>query len=85
MADCNCKKKKELTQSEDKISFIHTHCPSFLKEMESLSQKEIKCSLCLLNLIMENADYKLIFNKNKEIIEIHNNRMELINRYACEF
>ena len=59
MNDSNCSRhclmKLDLQNSIDKIAFLKDNWPSFgqIESIDELSKQELKCTLCLLNVLID--------------------------------
>ena len=69
---CSCLMKLDLLKTADKLAFLKDNWPSFgqLENIEQLSEKELRCTLCLLDVLIDALAKEEIYCPNREIIRL---------------
>ena len=68
----SCLMKHDLERSVDKLSFMKENWPSFanIESADQLSKAELRCSLCLLNIVIDGLSKDEFSCPNKELIRL---------------
>jgi len=79
-----CLMKLDLQSSTNKLAFMKDNWPSFgqIESIDQLSETELRCTLCLLNVVLDALAKDECFCPNREIIRLVLTRTYVQNR--CE-
>lgn len=84
---CNCLMKLDLLKSKDKFAFLNENWPNFaqIESIDRYSEKDLLCSLCFLDIVIDALAKDELFCSNKEIIRLMMTRTYVQNKLEiCE-